>query len=317
MRQAGRCLPEYRALRREREFQALVRDPEAAAHVTSLPLRHFEVDALILFQDLSTPFEAAGLQVELRAGVGPVVLPPWSGPGDVDRLEAFEPRERLAHVLEAIRLLRASQELPVIGFVGAPFTLCSYLCQGSRDTRLSRLRAFMLERPDAWDRLASFWSEHLAEFALAQHEAGAAVIQVFDSWCSVLDPALYRESVLPHSARLLGRLAAGGVPTIHYGSGGAALLRLMAEAGGAAVGVDWRTPLDEAWRLVGPDRALQGNLDPAAVLAGEAAARRATRDVLRRAGGRPGHIFNLGHGLSPDSDPRVIAAVVDEVRHGA
>ncbi|WP_420462343.1 uroporphyrinogen decarboxylase [Candidatus Palauibacter sp.] len=309
MRQAGRSLPAYRELRRERGFLELVRDPEAAAHVTRLPLAYFDVDALVLFMDLSTPFEAAGVEVELRPGVGPVPLPPWGGLEDVDRLRPFDPRERLDFVLEAIRLLAADAERPVIGFVGAPFTLCSYLARGPRDSRLAQLRGFMLRRPGLWDRLAGFWAEHLAEFAIAQHEAGAGAIQVFDSWCGVLDPDSYRAHVLPHSRRLLERLAERGIPTVHYGAAHPA----FAEAGGDAIGVDWRLPLDEAWERIGTERAIQGNLDPARILAGEEAARAGTRDVLRRAGGRPGHIFNLGHGLHPDSDPRVIAAVVDEV----
>lgn len=310
MRQAGRSLPAYRELRRERGFLELVRDPQAAAQVTRLPLEYFDVDALVLFMDLSTPFEAAGIEIELRPGVGPVPLPPWGGLADVGRLRPFEPRDRLAFVLEAIRLLAADEGRPIIGFVGAPFTLCSYLARGTRDSRLAQLRAFMLRSPALWDRLAGFWAEHLAEFAIAQHEAGAGAIQVFDSWCGILDPHRYRTHVLPYSRRLLERLREKGIPTVHYGATHAA----VAEAGGDAISVDWRTPLDEAWDIVGSERAIQGNLDPACILAGEEAARAGTRDVLRRAGGRPGHVFNLGHGLHPDSDPEVIGAVVDEVR---
>ncbi|MCG8466925.1 MAG: uroporphyrinogen decarboxylase [Gemmatimonadetes bacterium] len=317
MRQAGRCLPAYRAAREERGFFELVRDPEAAARVTALPLEYFPVDALVLFQDLSTPFEAAGLEVELRPGVGPVVLPPWEGLGDAARLVSFDPRDRLGYVLEAIRLLRARHEQPIIGFVGAPFTLCSYLTTGPRETRLAVLRAFMVEHPAAWDRLASFWVDHLAEFGIAQHEAGAGAIQVFDSWSGVLDPRLYETRVLPYSAALLDRLRAAGVPTVHFGSAYQDLLPLVAAAGGDGIGVDWRTPLDVAWEAIGVDRAIQGNLDPALVLAGEEAAVRGTLDVLERAGGRPGHIFNLGHGLHPDSDPKVIAAIVRAVRDAA
>ena len=310
MRQAGRSLPAYRELRRERGFLELVRDPEAAARVTRMPLDYFDVDALVLFMDLSTPFEGAGIEVELRPGVGPVPLPPWGGLEDVDRLRPFEPRDRLGYVLEAIRLLAGGARHPVIGFVGAPFTLCSYLARGPRDSRLTQLRAFIVRRPRLWDRMAGFWADHLAEFAIAQHEAGASAIQVFDSWCGVLDAGTYRARVLPHSRRLLARLAERGIPTIHYGAAHEAFV----EAGGDAISVDWRLPLDEAWARIGPARAIQGNLDPARVLAGEEAARAGTRDVLRRAGGRPGHIFNLGHGLHPDSRPEVIAAVVDEVR---
>ncbi len=313
MRQAGRCLPRYRELRMEEAFLDIVADPRTAADVTSLPLEYFPVDALVLFMDLSTPFEAAGLSVEMRSGVGPVVGAPWSGPEDVGRLQSFDPRDRLEHVLEAIRILVARERVPVLGFVGAPFTLCSYLLRGSRVSRLTGLRALVRGRVGLWDRLAGFWVEHLAEFAIAQHEAGAAAVQVFDSWVGVLDPETYRTRVLPHTRRLLRRLAAAGVPAIHFGTGNPALLPALADAGGDALGVDWRLPIDQAWEAVGADRAVQGNLDPAAILAGEEAALAATDDVLRRVDGRPGHIFNVGHGLDPASDPAVIRAVVDRV----
>jgi uroporphyrinogen decarboxylase len=313
MRQAGRCLPAYREIRKETEFVDLVRDPEAAARVTELPLEYFPVDGLVLFKDLSTPFEAAGLQVELRAGVGPVVLEPWMGPADVDRLTPFDPRAELDYVLEAIRIVAGRHPVPVLGFVGAPFTLCSYLLRGSRASRLAGLKAFILERPDLWDRLASFWADHLAEFAIAQHEAGAGAIQVFDSWAGALSPKMYDDHVRRYTARILATLAAAGVPTINFAIGNPALLPSVATAGGDAIGIDWRLPLDEAWEVVGPDRAIQGNLDPSAVLAGEEAALSATDDVLERAAGRPGHIFNVGHGLLPESDPSVLRAIVDRV----
>ena len=316
MRQAGRCLPAYRALRREHSFQALVADPELAARATLLPTEYFPVDALVIFQDLSTPFPSAGVEIEMRAGVGPVPLPPWQGPGDVHRLQPFEPRESLDHVLEAIRLVAAHSPLPVIGFVGAPFTLCSYLCTGNRDSRLTNLRAFMIREPRTWDRLARFWADHLAEFAIAQAEAGAAAIQLFDSWCGVLGAEVYREFVQPHSRKILSRLREAGVPTIHYGSAHGDLLSEIAAAGGNLIGIDWRTPLDQARRALCQDgrRGLQGNLDPAALLGGHEAAVRETQDVLRRAGGMAGHVFNTGHGLRPDTDPAVVAAVVRAVR---
>lgn len=314
MRQAGRCLPAYRALRERRSFDELVRDPESAALVTELPLEHFDVDAAVLFMDLSTPFAAAGLEVELRPGVGPVVLPPFGGPEDADRLRPFDPRLELDFVLEAIRLLKRRLRIPLIGFVGAPFTLCSYLLRGSRGARLAALAAFARRRPDAWARLAGFWADHLAEFAIAQREAGVDAIQIFDSWAGVLSPDTYQEHVLPFSARLLARLVEAGVPTIHFATGNPRLLPLLARAGGDALGVDWRAPLDEAWNAIGTERAIQGNLDPAAILAGEEIAVREARSILDRAAGRPGHIFNLGHGLLPDSDPAVVRAVVEAVR---
>ena len=316
MRQAGRCLPAYREERRQFEFLDLVRNPEAAARVTALPLDYFPVDALVLFQDLSTPFEAAGLDVELRPGVGPVVLPPWGGLEDADRLEPFDPRDRLGFVLEAIRILRNRHAVPIIGFVGAPFTLCSYLCSGPRESRLAQLRAVMTGKTDTWDRLARFWVDHLAEFAIAQHEAGAGAIQVFDSWCGILSPQDYKKYVLPYSKSLLQRIRDAQIPTVHFGSAYQTMLPLLAEAGGDAIGVDWRTPLDDAWRAIGLDRGIQGNLDPASILAGEETALVETRKILAKAAGRPGHIFNVGHGLHPNSDPSIIAAVVEQVQNG-
>ncbi|MFV1987044.1 MAG: uroporphyrinogen decarboxylase [Gemmatimonadota bacterium] len=311
MRQAGRCLPGYREIRRAHGFEEIVRDPERAAEVTELPLDYFAVDGLVLFMDLSTPFEAAGLEVELRAGVGPVVLDPWAGPADVDRLVPFDPRVALDYVLEAIKLVVSRRDVPVLGFVGAPFTLCSYLVRGSRTQRLASLKAFMLRQPELWDRLAGFWADHLADFAIAQHEAGAGAIQIFDSWAGVLSPEQYGECVQPYTARLLRTLADANVPTINFAVGNPGLLPALATAGGDAVGVDWRLPIDEAWRLIGHDRAIQGNLDPSTILAGEAAALAATEDILRRTSGRPGHIFNVGHGLHPESDPRVLRAIVE------
>lgn len=315
MRQAGRSLPRYREIRSDRSMADILGDPPAAAEVTALPLEYFPVDAAVLFADLSTPFEAAGLRVSMVEGVGPVVQNPVESAADVGRLRAIDPAADLGHILEQIRLLRERLEVPVIGFVGAPLTLCSYLIRGPRSRNLEETKAFLWSEPEAADRLLGFWAEQLARFAAAQYRAGAAAIQVFDSWAGALSPALYEARVLPHSHRLLAALAEEGIPTIHFLTGNPALLPLAARAGGDAVGVDWRIPLDEAWNAVGPGRAIQGNLDPAALLAGEAVARREAREVMRRAGGRPGHVFNLGHGMLPATDPAVARAVVDEV-HG-
>lgn len=317
MRQAGRSLPRYRELRADREMFDILRDPQAAAEITRLPLDYYPVDALVLYNDLSTPFLGAGLEVEMEPGVGPVVDRPVREPADVDRMEPFDPREALPFTMEAVSLLSESEDVPVLGFVGAPFTLCSYLVHGPRSRRLQESKAFMWRHPEAWDRLLAFWARHLAEYAVAQHEAGAAAVQVFDSWAGVLSPADYRRRVRPHSRTLFRRLEEAGVPSIHFTTGNPALLEQVAAAGGDAVSVDWRLPLDEAWRRVGHDRAIQGNLDPSALLAGRGAALRQSRRVLERAGGRPGHIFNLGHGIGPDVDPEVLRSVVEEVhRHG-
>lgn len=313
MRQAGRSLPRYRELREEREMFDLIRDPEAAAEITALPLDYYPVDACVLYNDLSTPFFGAGLEVEMVSGVGPVVERPVEGPADVDRLRRYDPREAMGFVMEQIRLLRERLDVPVIAFVGAPLTLCSYLIRGPRSRGLQETKAFMWSEPAAWERLAGFWAEQQAEFGLAQHEAGAAAVQVFDSWAGELSTEDYRRHVLPHSRRLLGRLGEAGVPTVHFATGNPELLPLLAEAGGDAISVDWRIPLDEAWERVGHDRAVQGNLDPARLLAGREAALAGAREVLRRAAGRPGHVFNLGHGMPAAADPEVVAAVVDLV----
>ena len=314
MRQAGRSLPRYRALREERPFFEVLKDPEACAEITAMPLDYYPLDAAVLYNDLATPFLAAGLRVELRKGVGPVVDRPIRSAADVDALPPFEPREALAFNLDAIRILVERLDVPVLGFVGAPFTLCSYLVGGPRSRDLTEIKRFLWEQPEAWARLARYWADHLAEFCIAQHEAGAAAVQVFDSWAGSLSVEDYRASVLPWSRRLIERVRAAGVPLIHYFGGNPALLEAVAEAGGDAVSVDWRIPLDQAWTRIGHDRAIQGNLDPLALLAGEEVSVAKARDVLARAGGRPGHIFNLGHGIHPDTDHRVVGAVVAAVQ---
>lgn len=313
MRQAGRCLPRYRELRADIGMFEVLRDPEAAAEITALPLDYFPVDALVLYNDISTPFFGAGLHVEIRPGLGPVVDRPIERPEDVRRLRTHDPRETMDYILEQIRLVAARHDVPVLGFVSAPFTLCTYLIEGPRARNVEEAKAFMWRWPDAWDALAGFWADHLAEFALAQAEAGAGAIQVFDSWAGALAPADYARYAQPYTRRILAGLADAGTPSINFTTGNPRLLPLVAAAGGDAVGVDWRIPLDEAWDAVGHDRAIQGNLDPALFTAGRDAALAGAADVLARAAGRPGHIFNVGHGLTPGADPDVLRAVVDFV----
>jgi uroporphyrinogen decarboxylase len=313
MRQAGRSLPRYREQRADHAMLDILRDPPAAARITSMPLEYFPVDAAVLYNDLATPFLGAGLDLEMRPGVGPVVGNPIRSPADVDRLRPFDPRATLGFTLEQIRLLVASLDVPVLGFVGAPFTLCSYLIEGPRTKPLEHIKSFMWREPEAWSRLADYWADHLAAYAVAQFEAGAAAIQVFDSWAGALSPGDYEASVLPHSRRLLDRLREASVPTIHFATGNPALLPLLAAAGGDGIGVDWRQPIDQAWDAIGHDRAIQGNLDPAVLLAGRAPALRGARDIMDRVGRRPGHIFNVGHGLLPGTDPDTVRAVVDLV----
>ena len=313
MRQAGRALPRYRELRADVGMFDVLRDPERAAEVTAMPLQYFPVDACVLYNDLSTPFFGAGFEVEMRAGVGPVVTPPIAGPADVDRLTPFDPRAAMPWIHDQIRLLTGRLDVPVLGFVGAPFTLCSYLIAGPKARNLEETKTFMWREPEAWDRLAGFWADHMAEFGVSQHQAGAAAVQVFDSWAGSLGPLDYERYVFPYTRRILDRLKAAGVPSINFATGNPALLPLIAEAGGDVIGLDWRMPIDQAWEVVGADRGVQGNLDPTALLAGREVALREARDVLDRVGGRPGHIFNCGHGLHPGTDPEVVRAVTDFV----
>jgi uroporphyrinogen decarboxylase len=313
MRQAGRSLPAYRESRADAGMFDILRDPAKAAEITRMPLEYYPVDALVLYNDLATPFLAAGIDVEMRKGVGPVVHGPVNTPAAVDALPEHDPGDALAFTLDAIRILVDSVDVPVLGFVGAPFTLCSYLVGGTRGKHLEAIKGFIWREPDAWHRLADYWARHLAAYGIAQHEAGAGAIQVFDSWAGELSPEDYYTYVLPHTETLLGRMADARVPTINFAIGNPALLPLIAEGGGDCVGVDWRLPIDEAWELIGDDRAIQGNLDPVALLAGRDVALEKARDILDRVDGRPGHIFNLGHGILPETDHEVLGAVVEFV----
>jgi uroporphyrinogen decarboxylase len=313
MRQAGRSLPKYNETRAAHRMFDLLRDPGAAADITALPLEYYDVDAAVLYNDLSTPYFPAGFDVEMRKGVGPVVLNPIMKPEDVERLTPFDATVELDYSLDQIRILVERLDVPVLGFVGAPFTLCSYLIMDHRSRDLAEIKAFMWTETDAWHRLAHFWATHMADYAIAQHAAGAGAVQIFDSWAGTLGPQDYEEFVLPHMQTLFEQTESAGVPTINFFTGNPALLPLVARGGGDAVSVDWRIPIDEAWSLVGADRAIQGNLDPCALLAGKDFALRRTREILDRVAGRPGHIFNLGHGILPETDWRVAKAVIDFV----
>ena len=313
MRQAGRSLPRYREARADVGMFELLRDPARAAEITAMPLDYYPVDAAVLYNDLSTPYFAAGFDCEMRTGVGPVVHNPIASAADVARMTPFDPRTALDFNLEQIRILRQRIDVPVLGFVGAPFTLATYLIKGERSRDFAEVKSFMWREPDAWHDLASFWAEHLAEFGIAQWEAGAGAVQVFDSWAGALSTEDYATSVLPHTRTLVTRMRTAGVPVINFYNGNPALLPYVAETGGDAFSVDWRMPIDAAWDMIGPDRAIQGNMDPVALLAGTDVAIAHARAVLDRVRGRPGHIFNLGHGILPGTDHNVIRAVVDFV----
>ena len=304
MRQAGRSLPEYRAIRERHGFFEVAETPELCAEVTLQPVRRHGVDAAVMFADIMTPVRGMGVDVELVEGVGPVLERPIRSAADVEGLVVPDPEEAFAPVLEAVRLVRAElpAEVAVIGFCGGPFTVASYLVEGRPSRELARTKALMLGEPAVWEALLTKLAETFAGYVAAKAHAGADAIQLFDSWVGTLTAAHYRAHVAPWSARVLDAVA---VPTIHFGTGATHLLEELAAAGGDAVGLDWRTPLDEGWARV-PGRAVQGNLDPAALLAGWEIAEREALEVLARAGGRAGHVFNLGHGVLPGTDPDTV-----------
>jgi len=312
MRQAGRSLPEYRVLRERHSFFELAGTPELCAEVTLQPVRRHDVDAAVLFADIMTPVVGMGVDVELVEGVGPVLAQPIRTLADVERLRVPDPEEAFAAVLEAIRLVRA--ELPgekaVIGFCGGPFTVAGYLVEGRPNRELPLTKRLLLSQPEVWQALMDKLTTTFSAYVEAKARAGADAIQLFDSWVGVLSVAQYREGVAPWSAQVLD---ASPVPTIHFATGAAHLLRELALAGGDALGVDWRLPLDDAWADV-PDRAIQGNLDPSSLLCPWEVVEREAEEVLRRAAGRRGHIFNLGHGVLPETPADVLTRLVSLVR---
>jgi uroporphyrinogen decarboxylase len=310
MRQAGRSLPEYRARRGAGSILDAIADPALAAELTLQPVQRYGVDAAILFSDIMVPLAAIGFGVDITPGVGPVVADPFRRAADLGRLRPLEPEVDTAHVLATVGLLVAELAVPLIGFAGAPFTLASYLIEGGPSRTYARTKALMHAEPVLWDDLMERLTDLAIASATSQVGAGAAAVQLFDSWAGALAPPDYEALVLPHSRRVIEAVAALGVPTIHFGVGTGELLALMARAGSDVMGVDWRVPLDVARRRLGPDVALQGNLDPALCLAPWPVVADATRDVLRRNSGHPGHIFNLGHGVLPETDPGVLEAVV-------
>jgi uroporphyrinogen decarboxylase len=310
MRQAGRSLPEYRALRVTGSILDAVQDPALATEITLQPVRRYGVDAAILYSDIVVPAAAIGFGVELQAGLGPVVAEPFSTRADLARLRPFVPADDAPYVAETVRL--AVAELggtPLIGFAGAPFTVASYLIEGRPSRTYGRTKAMLHGDPELFAALLDRLADMAIASLLAQVDAGASAIQLFDSWAGALSPDVYRDHVLTASTKVFDALAATGVPRIHFGVGTGELLALMGEAGADVVGVDWRVPLDVARDRV-PGKAVQGNLDPAVCLAPWPVVADRTRDVLIRNAGRPGHVFNLGHGVLPELDPGVLAEIV-------
>ena len=317
MRQAGRSLPEYRALRERYGFFEIAGTPELCAEVTLQPVRRHGVDAAVLFADIMSPVQGMGVEVELVEGVGPVVEERIDSAAAVERLRVAAPEEWAAPILEAVRLVRAElePERALVGFCGGPFTVAGYLVEGKPSRDFVRTKTLMYREPTTWHELMERLSDQFARYVVAQAAAGADAIQLFDSWVGVLSVADYREFVAPYSARVLG---AAGVPTIHFGTGATTnLLAEMASAGGAAVGIDWRIRLDDAWTAVGEERAVQGNLEPAVLLGPWERVEWAAYDVLRRSGARSGHVFNLGHGVLPQTDPDVLTRLTELVQNNA
>ena len=314
MRQAGRSLPEYRALRERHGFFEIAGTPELCAEVTLQPVRRHGVDAAVLFADIMSPVLGMRVEVELVEGVGPVVEERIDSAAAVERLQVGEADEWAAPILEAVRLVRGElePERALVGFCGGPFTVAGYLVEGRPSRDFVRTKTLMYREPATWHALLEQLTEQFARYVDATAKAGADAIQLFDSWVGVLSVEDYREFVAPYSERVL---EAAGVPTIHFGTGATPqLLAEMAAAGGTAVGVDWRLRLDDAWTAVGEERAIQGNLEPAVLLGPWERAEWAALDVLRRAGGRAGHVFNLGHGVLPQTDPDALTRLAELVR---
>jgi uroporphyrinogen decarboxylase len=302
MRQAGRYMAEYRAIRERHSLLEICRIPDLVTEVTLQPVRRIDVDAAILFSDLLLPLEPMGLPFDFVKGEGPQIERPIGDAADIDRLRRFDPREALSHVLAAIGQVQMelAGRVPLIGFAGAPFTLASYAIEGGHSNNFARTKALMYGHPDAWHRLCDMFATVVGDYLVAQIDAGVNAVQVFDSWVGTLSAADYREFALPHTRRIFDAVGAR-VPTIHFGTGTATILEELRNAGGDVIGIDWRIPIDDAWARVGHDRAVQGNLDPTLLLGPTARMFHATDDILARVARRPGHIFNLGHGILPST----------------
>ncbi len=313
MRQAGRSLPEYRALRGTGSILDALRQPELAAEITLQPVRRYGVDAAILYSDIVVPVAAIGFGVDVQPGRGPIVEHPFRGAADLDRLRPLDAEQDTPWVLETVKMVVKELDVPLIGFAGAPFTVASYLIEGGPSRDYTKTKLLMHTEAATWAALA----DRLADLALAslrsQVEAGATAVQLFDSWAGALCPADYRRHVLPATTKVLAGLADLAVPRIHFGVGTGELLGLMAEAGADVVGVDWRVPLDQARQRIGSGKAVQGNLDPVVCLAPWEVVAGAANDIIDTAGTVPGHIFNLGHGVLPATDPEILHRLVDLV----
>ncbi|MBI4002480.1 MAG: uroporphyrinogen decarboxylase [Nitrospira defluvii] len=314
MRQAGRYMVEYRRLREKHSILDLCKTPELAAQVTLQPIDRFALDAAIIFADILLPLEPMGLSLEFAEGEGPVIHNPVRDRAAVERLKVIDGTE-LQYVMEAISLTRTmlAGRVPLIGFAGAPFTLASYAIEGGSSRNYIHTKQMMYSEPEIWHRLMDKFARVITGYLRRQIKAGAQAVQLFDSWVGCLSAGDYVEYVMPHVQLIFEGLKHEGVPLIHFGTGTTAILKSMRQAGGDVIGIDWRIPLDEAWALVGHDRAVQGNLDPVTLFGPIPEIERRVADILRRAAGRPGHIFNLGHGILPNTPVEHVAATIDLV----
>ena len=314
MRQAGRYMAEYRAIREKYSLIEICHHPEIAAEVTLQPVKALGVDVAILFADILLPAIPLGVGLEFAKGEGPVLQNPVRTMDDVKKLRPVDPESDLGYVMEAIRILRGQLSgVPLIGFCGAPFTVASYIIEGGSSREFLKTKSMMYSAPDVWHALMEKLSVVLSDYLVAQIRAGAQAVQVFDSWVGALSPADYEEFVLPYSQKILQNAKKENVPVIHFGTNTTTLLPLMKRAGGDVIGLDWRIPLDDGWKLLGDEVAVQGNLDPTILFAPRDEIKKRVHDVLKRANGKPGHIFNLGHGILQHTPVDNVKAVVDMV----
>lgn len=315
MRQAGRYMVEYRAIREKFTLLEMVERPEIAAEVTLQPVHAHGVDAAILFADILLPLPPMGLNLEFVKGVGPQIDNPFRSVDDLKRLKTIDAKTELGHVMEAIKILRKElpEEIALIGFSGAPFTVASYMIEGGSSKEYRHVKSLMYGDPETWHAFMETVTTVLVDYFLSQIEAGAQAVQMFDSWVGMLSPQDYQKYILPYSQKMLQAAQATGVPVLHFGTNTTTLLPLMKEAGGDVIGLDWRVPLNKGWELLGDDVAVQGNLDPMALFAPPPILEEKVKEVLDRAGGRDGHIFNLGHGISQFTPPDNVTAVVEMV----
>ncbi|GAC1350750.1 MAG: uroporphyrinogen decarboxylase [Ktedonobacteraceae bacterium] len=315
MRQAGRCLAEYRELRKRYDILTMAKTPELCTQVTLMPVESFGVDAAVLYADIMLPLEGMGISLEIQPDIGPIIHNPVRTMQDVKALRMIEAEESTPYVMEAIRLVRRALEgkQAVIGFSGAPFTLACYMIEGQPSRDYGLAKSLMYGQPEVWHSLMDKLTEMVSRYLLAQIKAGVNVVQVFDSWVGTLSPSTYQQFVQPYSRRIFEAIKQTGTPSIHFGTGTASLLELMAEAGGDIISVDWRVDLDDAWARIGYERGIQGNLDPTLLLTDWKTIEVGMHDVLRRANNRPGHIFNLGHGVLAPTEPDILRRLVATV----